>query len=221
MAYKGVLFDLDGTLLDTNDLILKSFQYSFYKHYHRDPDLAVAKAYFGRPLREALEVMAPGKVEEVLKTYREYNLIHHDILAKSFAGVAEVIQDMHNSGVLMGIVTSKSRHTALRGLKLFDMDKFFSVIIGFEQCQHHKPHPEPVQLALAGLGLGPGDCLMVGDSPFDIISGRDAGVKTAAVRWSEVPWEDVMAARPDFVLDTIAALPSLCGSREKSAKLAE
>lgn len=215
MDFKGVLFDLDGTILDTTDLILKSFQYSFYKHYNRDPDLAVVKAYFGKPLRAALEVLAPGKEEEVLKTYREYNLVHHDLLAKSFAGVAEVIQDMYNDGVSMGIVTSKTYQTAVRGLKLFDLDKYFRVVIGFEQCQHHKPHPEPVQLAVAALGLELGDCLMVGDSPFDIISAHEAGVKTVAVRWSEVPWEDVMAAKPDFVIETMRDLISLCGSRDK------
>lgn len=206
MKYKGVLFDLDGTLLDTNDLILKSFRHSYFTHYNREPDLAIAKAYFGRPLREALEIMAPDKVEEVLRTYREFNIIHHDQLAKCFTGVAEVIRDLYNDGVLMGIVTSKTHKTAVRGLKLFDMDKYFPVVIGFEQCSHHKPHPEPVQLAAAGLGLAPEKCLMVGDSPFDIMSGRAAGAKTAAVRWSEVPWEDVMAARPDYVIDTIRDL---------------
>jgi pyrophosphatase PpaX len=133
LGYKGVLFDLDGTLIDTTDLILKSFQYSFYKHYNRDADLGVVKAYFGKPLRAAVEVLAPDNVEEVLKTYREYNLVHHDRLAKSFAGVAEVIRDMYNDGVLMGIVTSKTHQTAIRGLKLFDMDKYFPVVIGFEQ----------------------------------------------------------------------------------------
>jgi pyrophosphatase PpaX len=211
LGYKGVLFDLDGTILDTTDLIIQSFRYSFNKHYNREPDIAVAKAYFGRPLREALEVMAPGDEDQVLKTYREYNLIHHDRLAKSFAGVAEVLRDMYNDGVLMGIVTSKTHQTALRGLKLFDMDKYFPVIVGFEQCRYHKPHPEPVQLGVAGLGLEPGECLMVGDSPFDIISARSAGVKTVAVRWSEVPWEDVMAAQPDFVIETIDELVALTG----------
>ncbi|MDR3592364.1 MAG: pyrophosphatase PpaX [Negativicutes bacterium] len=209
MGYKGVLFDLDGTLLDTTDLIVKSFQYSFKKHYDREADIGVVKAYFGRPLRDALEVMAPGEVEEVLKTYREYNLANHDRLAKSFAGVAEVIRDMYNDGVLMGIVTSKTHTTAVRGLKLFDMDRYFPVIIGFEQCRHHKPHPEPVQLAVAGLGLSPQECLMVGDSPFDLISARAAGVKTVAVRWSEVPWDDVMAAEPDYVIETMRDLVAL------------
>ncbi|MDR3565851.1 MAG: pyrophosphatase PpaX [Negativicutes bacterium] len=214
MQYKGVLFDLDGTLLDTTDLILKSFQHTIKVHYNREADLDIARAYFGQPLRAALEVMGPDKVDQLITTYREYNVIHHDRLAKIFTGVADALQRMHNDGVLMAIVTSKTHQTALRGLKLFDLDKYFSVIIGHEQCSHHKPHPEPVQLALAGLGLDAGECLMVGDSPFDIISAKSAGVATVAVRWSDVPWDDVMASQPDHVIETMAELIPLCHEKD-------
>ena len=94
MRYKGILFDLDGTLLDTNELIVKSFRHTIAQHYNREVDLDVVKAYFGRPLKAALEVMGPDKVDELLRTYREYNLRHHDELAKVFTGVAETIQKL-------------------------------------------------------------------------------------------------------------------------------
>lgn len=168
MRYKGILFDLDGTLLDTNDLIIKSFQHTIAVHYKREVDIDIVRTFFGKTAREALEFLGPDKVEEMTKTFREYQNIHHDQLAKIFAGVAEVIQELYNSGVFLGIVTSKKYDTAMRGLKLFDMDKYFSVVIGADQCQNTKPHPEPVQLALNKLGLAPQNCLMVGDSPFDI-----------------------------------------------------
>ena len=209
LRYKGILFDLDGTLLDTNELIIKSFQHTIAVHYKREVDIDIVRAFFGKTARAALEFLGPDKVEEMTKTFREYQNIHHDQFAKIFAGVAEVIQELYNASVLLGIVTSKKYDTAMRGLKLFDMDKYFSVVIGADQCQNTKPHPEPVQLALNKLGLAPQDCLMVGDSPFDILSGRKAGVKTAAVRWSEVSWPDVMAAEPDYIIDTMVELISL------------
>jgi len=112
----------------------------------------------------------------LLHTIREYNLRHHDELAGIFAGMAEVVQELYAAGAHMAIVTSKTRQTALRGLRLFDLDKYFPVVIGFDEVEHHKPHPEPVLSAVRLLGLEPSDCIMVGDGPADIASAKAAGV---------------------------------------------
>lgn len=201
---------MDGTLLDTTDLIMKSFHHTIRTHHGRDADEALVKSTFGKPLIGALELMGPD-AEEMLKTYREFNLRYHDELAAVFSGVADTVRVLYNSGVRLAVVTSKTRVTSLRGLRLFDLDKYFPVIIGHEDCVDHKPHAEPVVRALAGLGLRPDECLMVGDSPFDIASARAAGVKTAAVRWTYVPWRDIEAANPDYVLEDMSDLPALCG----------
>ena len=216
MRYKAILFDLDGTLLDTNELIVKSFQHTIAVHEQRELDAEIIRAFFGKTAKALLEFLAPDKVEEMTTTYRAYQSAHHDEWAKIFVGVREVIQEFYDAGMLLGIVTSKKNATAMRGLKLFDLDKYFTVVISAEQCQHTKPHPEPVQLALTKLGLAPQDCLMVGDSPFDILSGRGACVETVAVRWSEVPWPDVMAAEPDYIINTMAELISLAELNIKS-----
>lgn len=214
MKYRGLMFDLDGTLLDTGELIVKSFEHTMAVHYNRPADLALIRAHFGKPLRSALAEMGPN-VEEMARTYREYNLAHHDELAKVFAGVVEVVRQLYDRGVLLAIVTSKTSTTAARGLRLFNLDKYFPVVIGHEDCARHKPDPEPVLRALAALGLPAADCLMVGDSPHDIASAHAAGLKAAAVRWSEVPWEDVLAAKPDYIINTMDDLLDLCSSPEK------
>ncbi len=213
MNYKGLLFDLDGTLLDTTDLILKSFQHTIRTHNGHDADLELVKSTFGQPLIEALALMGSDP-EAMIKTYRDYNKQYHDELARVFAGTAEVIRTLYGRGIKLAVVTSKIRAISVRGLRLFDLDKYFPVVIGHEDCQHHKPHPEPVLRALDGLGLAAGDCLMVGDSPVDILSAKAAGVKTAAVRWTHVPWGAVMAAGPDLVLEDMDALLPLCGCGE-------
>lgn len=212
MSYKGILFDLDGTLLDTTDLILKSFQHTIKTHQGCDADMALVKSTFGRPLIEALALMGPDP-DAMIRTYREYNVQYHDELAKVFTGVGEVVQKLYDRGVKLAVVTSKTRVTSVRGLRLFDLDKYFPVVIGHEDCLKHKPHPEPVLRALAALGLPAGDCLMVGDSPFDIMSAKAAAVKTAAVRWTYVPWSDVAAADPDHIIEDMAELLPLCGIR--------
>lgn len=213
MNYKGILFDLDGTLLDTTDLIVKSFQHAIRTHQGHDADLDLVKSTFGKPLIEALALMGPDP-EAMIETYREYNLRHHDELAKAFSGVAEAVQKLYDRGIKLAVVTSKTRTTSLRGLRLFAMDKYFSLVVGSEDCVRHKPHPEPVERALAGLGLAAGDCLMVGDSPFDILCAKAAGVKTVAVRWTYVPWKDVMAAGPDYVVADMAELLAISGKEE-------
>lgn len=210
MSIKGILFDLDGTLIDTSNLIIRSFQHTFMHHYGRTLTPQEIYAFFGKPLRAAMEYYGADKVEELIKTYREYNLLYHDELTTGFANVPDTIRKLYNHGICMAIVTSKTKKTAIRGLKLFDMDKYFLTVIGHEECQKHKPDPEPVLRALAEIKLAPEECLMVGDSPFDLASARAAGVKTAAVRWTQIDWEQLLAEKPDYELALIEELLAIC-----------
>lgn len=217
MQFKGVLFDLDGTLLDTSALIIQSVQHTVRMHGNRETDPDLIRTYFGKPLRSILNVLIPDGVEEAVETYHEYNLLYHDQLARIFPGVPEVIAELYSQDIRMAIVTSKIQSTAFRGLKLFGLDQYFSSVIGYEQCRQYKPHPEPVRLAAAGLGLKPHECLVIGDSPFDILSGKEAGSRTAAAAWTEVSWQAILAAKPDYILDDISHLPLLIGSHKAKA----
>lgn len=211
MIYKAVLFDLDGTLLDTSDLIISSFKYTFLKHYNRKLSDHEVHDFFGKTLRAAMEHLGPDQVEDLINTYRKYSLSHHDKMITIFSGVVETIQSLYDEGILLAIVTSKTESTALRGLKLFDLDKYFPVIIGAKQCTNHKPHPEPIYTAITQLKVRPEECLMVGDSLPDIISAREAGVKAAAVRWTEIPWDTILSEKPDYILETMKDLLTICG----------
>lgn len=210
MNYSGLLFDLDGTLLDTNELIIQTFQHTFLTHYNRLITPEEVYPYFGKPLRAAMENLGPGREDELISTYREFNLSHHDQLTKVFEGVANTLSELDNQGLQMAIVTSKTKKTAIRGLRLFHLDKYFPVVIGCQECEFHKPHPEPVVKALVGLGLSAETCLMVGDSPFDLQSAREAGVKTAAVKWTKVAWESIQIEKPDYILHSFADLLAIC-----------
>ena len=204
--FRGVFFDLDGTLLDTTPLIVQSFQYAFQTHYQRAVTLEDIQPYMGKPLRAAMDVMAPGEEDAVIATYRAVNNLHHDQLAGVFDGVPEVIRSLYAADVKLAIVTSKTSSMARRGLRLFDLEQYFSAVIGLEETVRHKPEPEPVLTALQATNLSASECIMVGDSSHDLLSGRSAGLKTAAVRWSQVPWVDLLTVNPDYVLETMTDL---------------
>ena len=219
--YRGVFFDLDGTLLDTTPLIVKSFQHTFQTHYQRTITLEDIQPYMGKPLLAAMEVMAPGEEDQVIATYRAFNNLHHDQLAGIFEGVYDTVKALYDAGIVLAVVTSKTAVMARRGLRLFDMEKFFTTVIGVDETSRHKPEPEPVLAALRETRLNAGECIMVGDSSHDILSGLGAGVKTAAVRWTQVPWNEVTASNPDYILETMPDLLKLVFSsqnREESLR---
>ncbi len=206
MTIKGLLFDLDGTLIDTTELIIQSFDHTIQTHFNRPADREVVISYFGRPLREAFTHMAPGREDELIATYRAFNQEQHDRLTRSYPTVGETVHELKQSGYRLGVVTSKYSASALRGLRLFGLEQYFDSIIGIDKCTYHKPHPEPVKTGAESLGLTPSDCLMVGDAPADLLSAAAAGAKSAAVKWTLVPWPDIEAAQPTYVLDQMSDL---------------
>ena len=206
MTIKGILFDLDGTLIDTTDLIIRSFDHTIQTHFNKPADRELVLRYFGRPLREAMTCFAPGREDELIATYRQYNIANHDQMTKSYPTVSDTVRLLKNEGYKLGVVTSKFSDTARKGLRLFDLEQYFDSVIGIDRCQYHKPHPEPVRIGAASLGLSPEECLMIGDSPADLGSAREAGAQSAAVKWTLVPWADIEAAQPTYILEQMSDL---------------
>lgn len=208
--FQGILFDLDGTVLDTAQLITDSFKYVFKTHCHRELVDEDIHEFFGKPLRTAFAAMAPDQVDELVRSYREYNLARHDQMAKLFPEVKETLQMLHQSGLKLGIVTSKTSELAIRGLNLHQLVPYFDSIIGCEECLRHKPDPAPVLAALGAMNLSPEKSLMVGDAPADILSGQRAGCKTAAVRWTLLNWNELESLQPNYFLSRFSDLQKIC-----------
>ena len=211
------LFDLDGTLLDTNDLILKSFQYTLENQTIVDPisplsEDAIRKRFFGRPLQDAFEqfTLDPVKVQELMAFYRKFNLAQHDLLAKEFKDLLRVITTFHEKGIKLAVVTSKNDSTARRGLELAHMTKFFPILVAADTCPLHKPNPGPALAALEQLGETAGPhVLFIGDAPPDIECGKKAGCLSAAVGWTALDRTEIQRATPDFWVESPADLLSL------------
>ena len=207
-----VLFDLDGTLIDSIELILRSFEHTWSEHGRPACSRSEWLRGVGRPLRShfADYVEDPDEIEAIIATYRKYNHAHHDDLVSAFPGVHEALAALSSRGIRFGIVTSKARQIAYRGLTECGFDPaIFEVTITSDDDVEPKPHPAPVLAAMDELGATPEQTIFVGDSPHDMEAGRRAGVKTAAALWG--PFEDdvLISAGADIMLETPAALSSL------------
>lgn len=198
MAISVVLFDLDGTLVDSVALILKSFHYSLNQMGLHAEDEEILSTV-GLPLREVCFDLAGERGEEMFKCYVDYQEAIHDLNVKEYAGATDLLEHLKERGCGRGIVTSKRRDFAKRGLAITGLDKYMEVIVAFEDTVAHKPEPEPVQKALAALGAGPEKTLYVGDSPYDIRCGKNAGVYTAAVTWGVSTEEQLLKEQPHMI----------------------
>lgn len=186
VRWEGVLFDLDGTLADTVDLILRCYRHTMRVHLGRTlPDERWLET-IGRPLRDQLLEFArsPDEARDMLETYVDYQHEIHDDLVRPFDGAIEVVESLLERGVELAIVTSKKREIALRTLEGCGLDSYFEIVVTADDVEIGKPDPEAVRRALEGLGLRSGErVVFVGDSPYDLRAGRAAGVRTAGALW--------------------------------------
>jgi pyrophosphatase PpaX len=204
-----VLFDLDGTLIDSIELILQSYKHTMQLHRPglETPD-DVWMAGLGTPLwvqfRDWTEDQA--EIAAMVATYREYNLAHHDAMVRPYDGVVEQVRALKRAGKRLGIVTSKLRSGAFRGLKRAAIEDQFDAVVGSDDVTHPKPHPEPVLKALDMLGAAAAQAVFIGDSRHDMECGRAAGVRTAAVLWGPFDRPHLADLNPDYWLETPADL---------------
>lgn len=212
---RGVLFDLDGTLLDTQELLLASFRHTMREVLGEDVPDARLMAKVGQPLNTQMWDFTDDASahEELCRAYRTYNAEVHDQLIRLFPHVRETLSLLREVGLPLGVVTSKRHDVALRGLSCFELEGFFRFVIGSDDWPEHKPHPGPVAHGCEVLGLRPGECVYVGDSPFDMQAGNGAGCSTVAALWGMFPEAVLRAEHPDFACADIAALPQLLAAR--------
>jgi pyrophosphatase PpaX len=198
MGLAAVIFDLDGTLVDSVALILESFRYTLKQMGLRAEDEEILNT-IGLPLKEVCYNFAGERGDEMFKCYVDYQDAIHDLHVKEYAGAADLLEYLKGQGCQMGIVTSKRGVMAKRGLAVAGLDKFMEIVVAFEDTKAHKPDPEPVVKALGALGAAPDEALYVGDSPYDIRCGKNAGVFTAGVTWGVSTEEQLRQERPDVI----------------------
>lgn len=198
---EGVLFDNDGTLVDTRELLLQSFRYATRTVLGTELPDEVYLESVGTPLADQMNGFAqtPEQAAELLRVYREYNHQIHDQMIRPFPGMAEALEELSCAGVKMGVVTSKLHALAWHGLEVTGLAKYFDFLIGPDDCPEHKPAPGPVLEGCRRMNLPPAACVYVGDSAFDMQAGNAAGTTTVAVLWGMASRETLEAERPDII----------------------
>jgi pyrophosphatase PpaX len=218
----AVLFDLDGTLIDTTGLILNCFDHSWQTVCGRTHSRQALLGTFGIPLHEAMRWLVAASndsttpadqdsdpsrlVDQLVLEYRAFNVANHDQLAKPFDGVEAVVRELRARGYLIGVVTSKSRELAKRGLNICSLDGLIDEAVFLEDSDRHKPDPQPIHVALDRLGARADRAAYVGDSPHDIAAGRAAGVRTVAALWGPASRADLESAQPDWLAENLDSL---------------
>jgi pyrophosphatase PpaX len=208
-----VLFDLDGTLIDSIDLIVGSYQHTFRTHGLPALSREAIVEGIGTPLVAVFRQFTDddATITSWIATYREHNLANHDAMVRAFPGTVEMVRAIATARRRLGLVTSKNNAGARRGLALVGLDATMEVIIGADDVTRHKPDPEPVHRALEALGASAADAVFIGDSHHDVAAGRAAGVRTIAVSWGPVARDRLSAAGADHVCATPAEVLAVLG----------
>ncbi len=216
MKVDTVLFDLDGTIIDSNELIIATFMDVLRDAAVKPLLREHIVTHMGKPLQEQLRLLSGREsVDDLEQAYRKINLARHDQYLKVFPHVEEVIAQLHGSGIKLGVVTTKIRETTKKGLVVCGLSPYFETIVTIEDVIHPKPHPEPVLKAIEALQADPKTTLMVGDSPADILSANQAGVRSAAVSWSLKGADYLQQFAPHMILEDIREILTLTGLAEE------
>ena len=204
----AVLFDLDGTLIDSIQLIVEAAEHAFRGRSGKIPSREEWVAGIGTPLVTQLRAFATDEddLARLVTGYRTYQQIHHDRLTRCFDGIIDVVSELRRRGHPLGVVTSKVDTIARRSLEHVGLLGVMDVIIGADASVRHKPDPEPVQIALSKLGYAPRDAIFVGDTPHDILAGKAAGVRTVGVVWGACTREQLEKAGADDIIDECSEL---------------
>ncbi|MGX8773578.1 MAG: HAD family hydrolase [Bacillota bacterium] len=180
-----ILFDFDGTIMDTNDVIIGSWQHIYRTLRGKEGDLDYILSTFGEPLEYSMEKSFPEvSVDEAVRIYRDWHRANFLDMIRLFPGVEEMLKEVKARGFKTGIATSRVRLTLHQGLDKYDLEKYFDAIVAVEDIDEAKPAPDTIYKVLAKLGSRPENAIMVGDSRLDILCARNAGVPSVLVGWS-------------------------------------
>ena len=210
MSFPVVLFDLDGTVVDSGAIILASMRHATREVLGRDySDAELMQAVGGPGLEAQMHALAPEHVDRLVTVYRAHNEPLHDEL-EACAGMEDVLVRLHEEGRRLGIVTAKRRSTVELAFARVPLGHLFETIVGGDETQRHKPDPEPLLLAARRMGADPQETAYVGDSPFDVRAAKAAGMYAVAVTWGRIhEREKLEAEEPDAIVDAAEELLAL------------
>ena len=210
---RSVIFDFDGTLADTNEGIVKTFQETFLRMGFEVPSREVISSTIGLTLedgfRAALPSLSDAQVNEAAVYYRDIFLDIAIPCTTAFPQVKETLTALKERGCMLSIATSRTLVSLARLCDALGVTCYFDGFYGEESVKRHKPAPDLVNLILKEMSLRPEECLVVGDATFDLLMGQGAGCKVCAVTWGNQSRSSLLSVNPDFVVDSMPQILSL------------
>ncbi|MBO8138198.1 MAG: HAD-IA family hydrolase [Desulfotomaculum sp.] len=213
MKINTVLFDLDGTLVDSLPLIKRTFRRVF-EEMGIDWGQDEVMKWIGKPLKDIGRHFAGEEREpDFFKLYQKYYAVDHDRYTTVYPGTMEMLERLNKAGFSMGVVTSKTSTVARRSVEYLGIDRYLQVLIGVQDVKKHKPQPEPLYAALDKLNRQPYEAAYIGDSPFDIMAAKAAGTLAIGVPWGMAEREVLENHQPDAIIDSWEDLDKFLGRR--------
>ena len=201
---KCIVFDMDGTLTQTNQLIYDSFNYIAQKYADRSYSFQEITAMFGPPEEGALlAIVKPEQLNEVMRDYLSFYRSHHNQLARLYPGIEEILKYIKKRKKTLALFTGKGTHTTKITLQKFRIDKYFDYLVTGNDVVNHKPSSEGLQIIMDKFMLKPYEVLMVGDAISDVKAAHEAGVKIAAVLWDSYAKEKILQMETDFTFHNV------------------
>ena len=183
--YDTVLFDFDGTVIDTTDAVLKAWQHTYDVLRPGEYDEAECLSTFGEQLDMSMHRHFPEvPTQQAVDIYRNWQRARLDILAHEIPGVLDALAAIKAAGFKTGLVTSRHKDTAEILFDMFKVRDLFDVLLMSEDTEKHKPDPEPIDKALSMLGSAPARSIYIGDALYDLLTAHNAGVDFALVMWT-------------------------------------
>ncbi len=212
MTVRAVLFDLDGTLIDSHGLIVASFQQACREVLGREITEREARVRWGEPLSIRFAAVAPDYVGPLLHAYAAFYDEHEPRMASAFPGVAAMLAALAARGCVSAVVTSKRARAAFQAIHVLGIAPWIATAVGAEDAPRPKPAPDPVRVALQRLDAAPETAVMIGDAPLDIEAAQAAGVRSVAALWGVQDRSALLASRPDYVAPSPADVVAIVAS---------
>lgn len=210
-AYDAVLFDLDGTVVDSVELIISSFQHATREVLGREFTREETIQGIGKPLREQMVALSPGHADDLVRSYQVFNHREHDRMLTLYDGVKTLLIGLRDAGVKLGLVTSKSRRVTQMAFDLTGIEALFDETVCAEDTPRNKPLPDPLILCVERLGVPAQRSVYVGDSPFDIQAAHAAGLESIGVTWGVFSEEVLAAEKPGTLVHSMSELAEVLG----------
>jgi pyrophosphatase PpaX len=212
---KGIIFDMDGTLIDTNALVIECIQEAVKEFLGYHPSVEEFVEIIGKPLSVQMGFFSGEKTIEMVEYYRKIYHERRDKKTYLFSGVAELLEKLDEIGMLMAIVSNKGSHGIHHALEKFNLEKYFDPVISVTDVIHKKPDPEGAYKTLQKWGFKSEETLFIGDSSNDVLCANQAGIPAVLVGWTILPEHQFTNLKIDYRVEHIEEIFELIRSHKR------